>query len=175
MVLQFAAFGEVAEVKEQLLAAVFGGACMQETWPRTGAEFDRGRDEARSRVTLLAQEIARLVGTILAEHTALQKKLQQASRAFPEACRDIQESTARLLSKRFIDETPYERLQHFPRYLKAAGRRLDKSRAETQRAAWCAAEFTPLYAQWLPDQAEQLKPGRRDPPLAQFRWLPEEA
>ncbi len=174
MVLQFAAFGEVAELKEQLLAAVFDRACMQEPWPRTRAEFDRRRDEARSRVTLLAQEIARLVGTILAEHTALQKKLQQASRAFPEACRDIQESTARLLSKRFIDETPYERLQHFPRYLKAAGLRLDKLRADPQRDARVAAEFTPLYAQWLRDQAKQLKSGSRDPQLEQFRWLLEE-
>ncbi len=174
MVLQFAAFGEVAELKEQLLAAVFDRACMQEPWPRTRAEFDRRRDEARSRVTLLAQEIARLVGTILAEHTVLQKKLQQASRAFPEACRDIQESTARLLSKRFIDETPYERLQHFPRYLKAAGLRLDKLRADPQRDARLAAEFTPLYAQWLRDQAKQLKSGSRDPQLEQFRWLLEE-
>ncbi len=174
MVLQFAAFGEVAELKEQLLAAVFDRACMQEPWPRTRAEFDRRRDEARSRVTLLAQEIARLVGTILAEHTALQKKLQQASRAFPEACRDIQESTARLLSKRFIDETPYERLQHFPRYLKGAALRLDKLRADPQRDARLAAEFTPLYAQWLRDQAKQLKSGSRDPQLEQFRWLLEE-
>ncbi|HKB72665.1 MAG TPA: DUF3418 domain-containing protein, partial [Burkholderiales bacterium] len=174
MVLQFATFGEVAELKEQLLAAVFDRACMQEPWPRTRAEFDRRRDEARSRVTLLAQEIARLVGTILAEHTALQKKLQQASRAFPEACRDIQESTARLLSKRFIDETPYERLQHFPRYLKAAGLRVDKLRADPQRDARVAAEFTPLYAQWLRDQAKQLKSGSRDPQLEQFRWLLEE-
>ncbi|HYS56695.1 MAG TPA: ATP-dependent RNA helicase HrpA [Burkholderiales bacterium] len=174
MVLQFAAFGEVAELKEQLLAAVFDRACMQESWPRTRAEFDRRRDEARSRVTLLAQEIARLVGTILAEHAALQKKLQQASKAFPQPCRDIQESTSRLLSKRFIDETPYERLQHFPRYLKAAGLRLDKLRADPQRDARLAAEFTPLYTQWLRDQARQLKSGSPDPQLEQFRWLLEE-
>jgi len=174
MVFQFAAFGEVAELKEQLLAAVFDRACMQEPWPRTRAEFDRRRDEARSRVTLLAQEIARLVGTILAEHTLLQKKLQQASRAFPEACRDIQESTARLLSKRFVDETPYERLQHFPRYLKAAGLRLDKLRADPRRDARLAAELTPLRAQWLRDQAKQLKSGSPDPQLEQFRWLLEE-
>jgi len=114
------------------------------------------------------------VGTILAEHTLLQKKLQQASRAFPEACRDIQESTARLLSKRFVDETPYERLQHFPRYLKAAGLRLDKLRADPRRDARLAAELTPLCAQWLRDQAKQLKSGGPDPQLEQFRWLLEE-
>ncbi len=174
MALHFAAFGEAAELKEQLLAAAFDRACMQEPWPRSRAEFERRRDEARSRVTLLAQEITRLAGAILAEHAALQKKLQQTSKAFPEPCRDIQESTTRLLSKRFIEQTPYDRLQHFPRYLKAAGLRLDKLRAEPSRDARLAAEFAPLAAQWQRDQARQLKSGNRDPQLEQFRWLLEE-
>jgi ATP-dependent helicase HrpA len=174
MALQFAVFGEAAELKEQLLAAAFDRACMQEPWPRSRAEFERRRDEARSRVTLIAQEIARLAGMILAEHAALQKKLQQASKAFPEPCRDIQESMARLLSERFIAQTPYERLQHFPRYLKAAGLRLDKLRADPGRDARLAAEFAPLCAQWLREQAKQVKSGSRDPQLEQFRWLLEE-
>ena len=174
MALPFAAFGDSAELKEQLLAAAFDRACMQEPWPRSRAEFERRRDEARSRVTLLAQEIARLAGTILAEHAALQKKLQQTSKAFPEPCRDIRESTARLLSKGFIEQTPYERLQHFPRYLKAAGLRVDKLRADPGRDARLAAEIAPLCAQWLREQAKQAKSGSSDPLLEQFRWLLEE-
>src|SRR5713226_9621557 len=174
MAMQFTTLGDAAELKEQLLAAAFDRACMQEPWPRIRAEFDRRRDEARSRVTLLAQEIARLAGTILAEHTALQKKLQQLSKAFPEPCRDVQEYVSRLLSKRFVEQTPYERLQHFPRYLKAASLRLDKLRANPQRDARLAAEFAPLAAHWQRDQARQLKSGTRDPQLEQFRWLLEE-
>ena len=174
MAMQFTAFGDAADLKGQLLAAAFDRACMQEPWPRIRAEFERRRDEARSRVTLLAQEIARLAGTILAEHAALQKKLHQLSKAFPEPCRDVQECVSRLLSKRFIEQTPYERLQHFPRYLKAAGLRLDKLRADPQRDARLAAEFAPLAAQWHRDQARQLKSDNRDPQLEQFRWLLEE-
>src|SRR5258708_24505755 len=120
MALQFAAFGEVAELKEQLLAAAFDRACMQEPWPRSRVEFERRRDEARSRVTLLAQEIARLAGTILPEHAALQKNLRQTSKAVPDPCRDVQESAARLMPGRFIEKTPSERLQHLPHYLTAA-------------------------------------------------------
>ncbi|HEY6240376.1 MAG TPA: DUF3418 domain-containing protein, partial [Burkholderiales bacterium] len=174
MALQFTAFGETAELKEQLLAAAFDRTCMHEPWPRTRAEFERRRDEARSRVTLLANEIARLVGGILLEHAALQKKLQQMSKAFPEPCRDIQESTTRLLSKGFIEVTPYERLQHFLRYLKAASLRLDKLRADPRRDARLAAEFAPLHAQWQREQSKQVKSGAADPGLEQFRWLLEE-
>jgi ATP-dependent helicase HrpA len=174
MALQFAAFGEVTELKSQLLAAAFDRACMQAPWPRTRAEFERRLGEARSRVGLLAQEIARLVAAILAEHQALQKKLQQMSKTFPEVCRDLQESVARLLPKRFIGETPYERLQHFPRYLKAAGLRLDKLRADPQRDARLAAELSPLLSQWQREHMKQLKSGGRDPQMEQFRWLIEE-
>src|SRR5260221_12205581 len=145
---------------------------MQEPWPRSRAEFERRRDEARSRVTLLAQEITRLAGAILAEHAALQKKLQQTSKAFPEPCRDIQESTTRLLSKRFIEQTPYDRLQHFPRYLKAAGLRLDKLGAEPSREVPLAAEFAPLAAQGQRDQARQIKYSTRYPELGRFPALP---
>jgi ATP-dependent helicase HrpA len=161
MALQFTVFGEAAELKEQLLAAAFDRACMQEPWPRMRAEFERRRDEARSRVTLLANEIARLVAGILLEHTALQKKLQQMSKAFPEPCRDIQ-------------RTPYDRLQHFLRYLKASSLRLDKLRVDPRRDARLGAEFAPLHSQWQREQAKQLKSGASDPRLEQFRWLLEE-
>jgi ATP-dependent helicase HrpA len=147
---------------------------MQDPLPRTRAEFERRRDDARSRVTLLAQEIARLGGTILGEHALLQKKLQQMSKAFPVQCRDVQEHAARLLSKGFIERTPYERLQHFPRYLKAMALRLDKLRADPRRDARLAAELAPLHAQWQREQQKQDRSGEPDARLDQFRWLLEE-
>jgi ATP-dependent helicase HrpA len=125
-------------------------------------------------VTLLAQEIARLVGTILSEHAILQKKMQQMSKAFPDACRDIQESISRLLPRRFIEQTPYERLQHFFRYIRAAALRLDKLRSDPQRDARLAAELAPLLGQWQREHARQAKSGEPDSRLEQFHWLLEE-
>ena len=174
MAMQFTVFGGGDELRSQLLAAAFDRACMQDPLPRTRAEFARRCDEARSRVSLLAQEIARLVGSILNEHAALQKKLQQMSKAFPAPCRDVQESTGRLLSKGFIERTPYERLQHFPRYLKAAVLRLEKLRSDPQRDARLAAELAPLLAQWQRERLKQAKSGEPDSRLEQFRWLIEE-
>src|SRR5262249_20003196 len=159
MAMQFTALGEADELRAQLLSAAFDRACMHDPLPRTRAEFERRRDEARSRVTLLAQEIARLVGTILSEHAALQKKLQQISKAFPGACREVQDAAARLLSKGFIERTPYDRLQHFPRYLKAMSLRLDKLRADPQRDSRLAAELAPLVAQWEREQLRQARSG----------------
>jgi ATP-dependent helicase HrpA len=174
MAMQFTPLGGAEELRSQLLAAAFDRACMQDPLPRTGAEFSRRCDEARSRVSLIAKEIARLVGTILSENSALQKKMQQMAKAFPGPCRDVQDSVARLLPKGFIERTPYDRLQHFPRYLKAASLRLEKLRADPHRDARLAAELVPLFAQWQREQQKQVRSGEPDSRLEQFRWLLEE-
>jgi ATP-dependent helicase HrpA len=173
MALQFAASGDANELRAQLVAAAFERACMAEPLPRNAAEFARRRDEARSRIALIAQELARLVGTILAERQALAKKLQ-AAKAFPDPVRDIEAQLARLMPKDFVVATPWERLQHFPRYLKAASLRLDKLRTDPARDARAAAEIAQLEAQALREEARQRKGGSLDPQLTQFRWLLEE-
>jgi ATP-dependent helicase HrpA len=173
MVLQYASLGDANELRSQLVAAAFERACMGDPLPRTAAEFDRRCEEGRARVALIAQELARLIGAILAEHQVVQKKIQ-AAKAFPEAVRDVGAQLARLMPKGFVLATPWERLQHFPRYLKAAALRLDKLRADPAREARAAAELAQLETQWLRDDGTQRKAGTVDPQLEQFRWLLEE-
>jgi ATP-dependent helicase HrpA len=113
------------------------------------------------------------VATILGEHQALARKLQ-AAKAFPEAGRDIEAQVARLMPEDFIVATPWDRLQRFPVYLKAAGIRLDKLRADPARDRRAAAELAPLATQWQREDARQRRAGGVDPRLEQFRWLLEE-
>ncbi|MBM3347104.1 MAG: ATP-dependent RNA helicase HrpA, partial [Betaproteobacteria bacterium] len=174
LAMQFTAFGDANELRDQLLEASFDRACMQPPLPRTAEEFTRRRDEGRSRVNLIAQEMARLVGLILAEHHTLQKKLKDAQRAFPAAVKDIQEQLARILPKRFIADTPYERLQNLPRYLKAATLRLDKLRADAARDARGMSELQSLQTLYLRALANARKAGATDDKLEQFGWLIEE-
>jgi ATP-dependent RNA helicase HrpA len=173
MALRFAAIGDSGELKDQLVAAAFDRACLAEPLPRSASEFTARCAEARSRLVLIAQEVARLVDGILAEHQALLKKLQ-AIRAFPDGVRDVEAQVARLLPKDFVIATPYERLQHFPRYLKAASLRLDKLRPDPGRDARAFAEYTPLEQAWQREDMKQRRQGARDPQLDQVRWLLEE-
>jgi len=178
LALQFNAFGDASELKSQLLEAAFDRACLTDPLPRRRTDFERRRDEARSRLTLIANELARLLGMILGEYVGLQKKLQQMSKAFPEPCRDIRENIERLLPRRFVADLPFERLQQLPRYLKAAVLRLDRLRAQgaaaASRDARVAAELAPLLAQWQREQTRRQKSGEFDPQMEQFRWLLEE-
>jgi len=173
MGMQFLDFGDAASLKDQLLRVSFDRACMAEPLPVTQAEFLKRCDEGKTRLSLLAQELCRLVAGILAEYQSLQKKLQ-GLKTFPQPAREIGEQLAQLLPKNFIAATPPARLQHYPRYLKAVALRLEKLRADPARDARWSAEFNPLWQTWQREDLKQRKQGVTDAQLEQFRWLLEE-
>ncbi|MCG5077375.1 ATP-dependent RNA helicase HrpA [Paraburkholderia tagetis] len=171
MAMQFMARATQEELRDQLIELALDRACLQDPLPDDDASFHARKDEGRGRLSLLAQEIARLVGQILAEYAALAKKLVQA-KAFGAPAADMQAQVDALIGKRFILETPYAQLVHFPRYLKGVALRIDKLRADPARDARQAAEFLPLAQQY--QRALSQRGGVFDPRLAEFRWLLEE-
>ncbi|MFX1736797.1 ATP-dependent RNA helicase HrpA [Paraburkholderia sp. A1RI_3L] len=171
MAMQFMSRATQEELRDQLIDMALDRACLQDPLPDDDTSFHARRDEGRSRLTLLAQEIARLVGQILAEYAAVTKKLAQA-KAFGNASSDMQAQLDALVTKRFIVETPYVQLTHFPRYLKGIALRIDKLRADPARDTRQYAEFHPLWQHY--QRALSQRGGVADPRLAEFRWLLEE-
>ncbi|MFX1762384.1 ATP-dependent RNA helicase HrpA [Paraburkholderia sp. A1RI-2L] len=171
MAMQFMARATQEELRDQLIELALDRACLQDPLPDDEASFHARKDEGRGRLSLLAQEIARLVGQILAEYASLAKKLVQA-KAFGAPAADMQAQVDALIGKRFILETPYAQLVHFPRYLKGVALRIDKLRADPSRDARQASEFLPLAQQY--QRALSQRGGVFDPRLAEFRWLLEE-
>ncbi|MEW6513623.1 MAG: ATP-dependent RNA helicase HrpA [Pseudomonadota bacterium] len=169
--MQFLPFGTEAELKEQIAAVALDCTCFSSDGP---ADFEARVTQAKGRVGLVAQEVARQVGAILVEHAIAQKKLAAAQKAHPQACADIAGQLAALLQKRFIVATPYERLQHFPRYLKAIAMRLDKAKNDATRDARWMADWQALARPWEREIGQMRKTGTVDPFLEEFRWLLEE-
>ncbi|MCX8085265.1 MAG: ATP-dependent RNA helicase HrpA [Rhodocyclaceae bacterium] len=174
MALQFMPFGSEKELKEQLVAATLERTCLMAPLPTDEASFDARREAAKGRVLLVAQEIVRLLGQILAEYGALQKKLAPVQKTFPQVHADIAAQLAEILPKRFLIETPWERLQHLPRYLKAASLRLDKLRNDPARDERLMKEWQALAQPWAREWHAMKKAGQTDPFLQEFRWLLEE-
>ena len=171
--LLFMPWGTEGELKVQVVAATLERTCMMDPLPADAGAFDRRKEEARARINLVAQEIARLIGAILSEHATLQKKLAQL-KALPTVAEDIRSQCAELLPKDFILAMPFERLTHFPRYLKAAQLRIDKLRADPVRDARLAKEFDTLRKPWERELQARRKSGTPDPWLEDFRWMLEE-
>ncbi len=175
MAIQFMNLGTQDDLRNQILDATLERACLQDPLPTDDATFGARKDESRARLTLLAQEIARLAGAILAEYAQLPRKLQIA-KPFGAAHADIDAQLKALMHKRFIEATPYAQLAHFPRYLKGIALRIDKLKADPTRDAQRMQEMAPLLQQY--QRAEkQLRvqgQGGTDPRMEEFRWMLEE-
>jgi ATP-dependent helicase HrpA len=165
----------LAPVKADIVAAALDRTFLADSLPMRQADYARRVTEGRNRLNLIAQELQRLASTVLAEHAQVQKRIAAAQKAWPQAAEDVKQQCARLLAPGFLARTPWARLQHFPRYLKAAALRLDKLRADPARDAQRAAELAPLEQAWQRETIARARLGAGVPEeLAQFGWLLEE-
>ncbi|MBN9460966.1 MAG: ATP-dependent RNA helicase HrpA [Burkholderiales bacterium] len=171
MSLLYASFGSADDLREALTAALIERTCLVDPLPADAGSFAARMEEARPRLNLVGQELARTVGEVLAEQAAVVRRLG-AARAHPEAAADIEAQLAGLLPRGFIGSTPAAQLKHLPRYLKAIGLRLDKLRSEPARDAQRQAELAPLLRAWR--QLAAQRRGQADARLEEVRWLIEE-
>jgi ATP-dependent helicase HrpA len=167
----FMSLGTVDELRQQIVEVALDRAFLAYPLPTDETAFKARVEEGRSRLNLIAQEVARQVLTVLTEFAAAQRKLKDA-RPPKDVAEDITAQLQRLVPKRFLQTTPWPQLQHLSRYLKAIVLRLDKQRAEPDRDAQRLAELRPLEQRWQRRLAE-LK-GTTDARLDEYRWLLEE-
>ncbi|ADL56596.1 ATP-dependent RNA helicase HrpA [Gallionella capsiferriformans] len=165
----FMPFGTQQELHQQILAMAFDKGCLNDPLPVNEAAFIARAKDAKNRLLLIAQELARLIAQVLSEHQALQKCLPQI-KSSAQASADIRAQLEWLLPKRFVADTPYERLQHVPRYLKAINLRIEKLRSNPARDAQCMTQLQPL----LQALQKQTKQGKPDPRFVEFAWLLQE-
>jgi len=173
LALAFIPFGTEAELKAQLIEATLERVCLLEPLPQDEKTFTARCGEAKTRMSLVAQEFMRLARQLIAEHASLQKRLV-GLKAFPDVCADIQSQTTALLPKNFLLAHPWERLTHVSRYLQGAGVRIDKLRNNPTRDAQMLAEWRALAQPFERELLTKRKAGVTEPALEEFRWLLEE-
>jgi ATP-dependent helicase HrpA len=93
-------------------------------------------------------------------------------KAHSQANQDVRAQLEWLLHKRFIADTPYERLQHLPRYLKAVSLRIEKLRSNPVRDTQCMVQLQPLLQAW--QKLRQAQQDIMDPRVDEFAWLMQE-
>jgi ATP-dependent helicase HrpA len=163
--------GTGPELAKQIIDVALDRAFLLDPLPHDAASFAQRVQDGRGRLTLIANEVARQAGAILADHSAAARKIKDTKNA-PEATKDAAEQLARLVPKDFLARTPWPQLAHFPRYLKAIVLRLDKYRADPARDAAKLAELRPQEQRYTRLLAERK--GRVDARMQELRWLLEE-
>jgi ATP-dependent helicase HrpA len=171
MAVAYMPLGTADELKTQIIDVALDRAFLLDPLPNDEVTFKRRIEEGRGRLTLIANEVARLAGTILLEFGAATRKIKDTKNA-PDATADCTQQLQRLMPKNFMAATPWPQLQHCGRYLKAVTLRLDKYRADPARDAQRLAELKPQEQRYWRLVAERK--GAQDARMLEFRWLLEE-
>jgi ATP-dependent helicase HrpA len=176
--LLFINVGSVDNLVEQILNLALERAFMNDTLPVNAEQFAERLQAGKPRLALIAQEIARHTLAALQSYADLQKKLAQAKAASLSAHADIQTQLQGLIFPKFVSDTPYAQLVHFPRYLKAIALRIEKLRSNPSRDSQCQKDWESVARPW-----QKLVQGNKgsasyalneDQALQDFRWQLEE-
>ena len=171
MAVAYMQLGSADELKTQIIDVALDRAFLMDPLPNDEASFKRRIDEGRGRLTLIANEVARLALGVLSEFALAQRKIKDTKNA-ADATADCTQQLQRLLPKNFLTATPWPQLQHGARYLKAISLRLEKYRADPARDAQRLTELKPLEQKYWRLVAERK--GQTDARMLEFRWLLEE-
>ncbi|HEX7028451.1 MAG TPA: ATP-dependent RNA helicase HrpA [Gammaproteobacteria bacterium] len=174
--LHYMAIGQCQDLKSDLVEAVIATALFDKhTTVRRQADFERESDWAEKQLLTLANRVGGYVGETLQVYHRINKRLKgNISPQWIASLSDVRDQLARLVYPGFVSNTPADRLQHLPRYLKAVEIRLEKLERDPKRDLQLAAEVTPLwekYKQREEAEADVYPPNLR---LRDFRWLLEE-
>jgi ATP-dependent helicase HrpA len=167
-------------LREDMLNAIADRAFIAEdALPRSEQEFIAQRQRARARLPAVTDAVVRVVQNIANECPALMERLSAAGSGVSTAGmarlrNDLAQQMHNLVYPGFLSATPWEKLQHLPRYVKGMVLRLDKYAANPERDGRHAAAIAGLWNPYAQRLRKHRDNGISDPNLADFRWQVEE-
>ena len=144
---------------------------LDETLPATPAEFKTIFDNAKITIMQTANEICQLNHELLGNFHRLQKNIKFMNNPqMLEPLADIQEQLSGLVYRHYLQNTPYEWLKHYPRFLRALEKRLEKLSQDPLSDRKRMLQYKSLWQKYktLSAEKQQSQNGRM------FRWMLEE-
>ena len=174
LALRFSAFVPSDKLKADLIEAILDRAFLgEDVPPRTAKAFEEQKKRAKARLPAVTEAALRHANAIGEASQELVQVLAQHA-GLGRVAHAVQAERDRLVYPGFLARTPWERLEHLPRYLRGYAMRLRKYRANPERDQKHAAAIQALWLEYETRAKADHDAGRRDPRLEQFRWLLEE-
>jgi ATP-dependent helicase HrpA len=159
-----------ADLQEAVVDRAFIG---EDPLPRTPKAFEEQKKRARARLAAVGEGAVRYLTAIVEASQAYGQAIAQAG-ALGRVVQDVKAARDRLVYPGFLARTPWERLEHLPRYLRGYALRLEKYRANPERDQKHAATVQGLWQNYEAHARADHDAGRVEPKLEEFRWLIEE-
>ncbi len=166
----------VDDLREDMIAAIADRAFIgEDDLPRNNDAFMKLKQRARARLPAVTESITRQAQVIASEYQAVLNQQAKMPATVNRLKRDVESQIGLLVYKGCFMQTPWEYLQHVPRYLKALKLRIEKQPANPERDGKNAASVGLLWQRWQ-DKINALNAAHQDIPqaLREYRWLIEE-
>jgi len=164
------------DLREDMLTAIADRAFIgEDDLPRTNDSFMKLKQRARARLPAVTDAITRQAQAIANEYQALVQQQAKMPATVNRLKRDCEQQIVLLVYKGCFTQTPWEYLQHVPRYLKALRLRIEKQPSNADRDGKHAASVGLIWQRWQ-DKVHALHAAHQQVPtaLAEYRWLIEE-
>jgi ATP-dependent helicase HrpA len=162
-------------LREDLLDAISDRAFIgDDALPRREQEFAAQRQRARVRLPAVAEAALRAVQNIANETQALTTRMSAGGPGIGKLKKELEQQLHHLVYAGFLSGTPWDQLQHLPRYIKGMALRLDKYGGNPERDTRHSAVIAGFWNRYAQCLQQRRKAGIGDPALAGFRWQIEE-
>jgi ATP-dependent helicase HrpA len=174
-VLQLHSLIDPETLREDMLDAILDRAFIgDDPLPRREQEFTAQRQRARVRLPAVAEASLRTAQSIANELQALTSRMSAAGLGAGKLKKELEQQLHHLVYPGFLSSTPWDQLQHLPRYIKGMALRLDKYGGDPERDMRHGSVVSGFWNQYAQRLQKHRKAGISDPTLAGFRWQIEE-
>jgi ATP-dependent helicase HrpA len=162
-------------LRADLFAAIVDRAFIgEDEAPRTPKAFEEQKKRAKARLPAVAEAAERHLAAIVDAAVQFTQAAAQSA-SLGRVVHDVKAARDRMIYAGFLARTPWERLEHVPRYLKGYALRLQKYRAGgAERDQRHAPVVQELWSRYEAREKSDRDAGKQDPSLEEFRWLIEE-
>ena len=161
-----------ATLEDQCALLIADLAFLRKNFPRTQTDYESRLEDKGERIGRATQEVATVVPRLMeALHKVKLAREQFPNNKFARTREDIDHQLSCMLHATFLSDTPWQWLQHFPRYLQGIEHRLSK----TGSTGESIQQIDALQSYWQRIEVtdEDSIETDRDA-LLDFRWMLEE-
>ncbi|HEX6633868.1 MAG TPA: DUF3418 domain-containing protein, partial [Usitatibacter sp.] len=174
LALKFNAVVPADKLRADLVAAIVDRAFIgDDPLPRDKRAFEERKKRAKARLPAVTEGAARYATAIGEASQHLAQAIAQSG-ALGRVTQEVKAQRDRMVYPGFLSRTPWEHLEHVPRYLKGYALRLQKYRANAERDAKHAATVQSLWQDYESRAEADRAAERMNPRLEEYRWLIEE-
>ena len=171
--LKYNDLGRCDDLKQDIIHVVID-QCFMQSAVNNQQEFEKALEAGRGNLMDTASEWSKLLSEILDHYKIIKKSLKNPPLHLLDIVSDIQNQLAYLFPDHFLTKVDKQWLKHYPRYLNAINKRLEKAQGDTSKDRQHRLQLASLWDAYLKRHNALEKQHIVSEQLEHYRWMLEE-